>query len=269
MTTETYNNSPALVYNGEVIHAKSEMLSLTDMWKAAGADPSRSPAEWSRSADAQRFIEFIAEMHNMGNSHIIVSKKGKAGGTWAHWQVALAYAKYLSPEFHGWCNEVVREQMEGRSISTANLPPDVLEVIERTNGIARMLAHKVTGIEQTVALLATLVKPPQPVLVRQGKTAGQIWKSFGLAPLKGAASWLGNRLETFGCRLPDNGCAEMGLTKARLFDPDKAEYWYVQGGGRSACSAYVAERKGQTRLRLVGGYDNVMAAVAQEMGAAQ
>lgn len=266
MTTETYNNSPALVYNGEVIHAKSEMLSLTDMWKAAGADEAKRPANWARK-EGSDFIAHMEAVLNVPVGHIIRGERGRNGNTWGHWQIALAYAKYLNPAFHEWCNSVVRERMEERSLSTANLPADVLEVIERTNGIARMLAHKVTGIEQTVALLATMVKPPQPVLVRQGKTAGQIWKAFGLAPLKGAAVWLGNRLAAFDCRLPDNACGEMGLTKARLFDPDKAEYWYVQGGGRSACTAYVAERKGQTRLRLIGGYDNVLAAAAQEMGA--
>ena len=28
--------------------------------------------------------------------------------TWAHWQLALAYARYLSPAFHAWCNSVIR-----------------------------------------------------------------------------------------------------------------------------------------------------------------
>lgn len=104
-----------LVYNGEIIHQRDEMVSLTDMWKASGSDPARAPAEWQRSADAQRFIEFLAETHNMGDSHVIAVKRGKGGGTFAHWQVGLAYAKYLSPEFHMWCNTVVRERMEGRA----------------------------------------------------------------------------------------------------------------------------------------------------------
>lgn len=103
-----------LVYNGEIITQRDERISLTDMWKASGADLARAPAEWLRSADAQRFVEFLAEAHNMGNSHVIAVKRGKGGGTFGHWQVGLAYAKYLSPEFHVWCNTVVRERMEGR-----------------------------------------------------------------------------------------------------------------------------------------------------------
>ena len=34
----------------------------------------------------------------------------------AHWQIGIAYAKYLSPEFHVWCNTVVRDRMEGKLV---------------------------------------------------------------------------------------------------------------------------------------------------------
>lgn len=92
-----------------MIRDRNEMLSLTDMWKAHGGDLARQPSNWLASAEAKNFIEVL----NPGNSGII-TKRGKNGGTYAHWQIAMAYAKYLSPEFHMWCNEVVRERMEGR-----------------------------------------------------------------------------------------------------------------------------------------------------------
>jgi hypothetical protein len=28
---------------------------------------------------------------------LVKTKKGRNGGYWAHWQIALAYAKYLDP----------------------------------------------------------------------------------------------------------------------------------------------------------------------------
>ena len=43
---------------------------------------------------------------------LVATARGNGGGTWAHWQLALAYAKYLSPEFHTWCNDVVRNAMQ-------------------------------------------------------------------------------------------------------------------------------------------------------------
>jgi hypothetical protein len=38
--------------------------------------------------------------------------RGRFGGTFAHWQIALAYAKYLSPEFHIHCNNIIRRFVE-------------------------------------------------------------------------------------------------------------------------------------------------------------
>jgi hypothetical protein len=106
-----------LVYNGEVIRDKGEMLSLTDMWKASGSDDGKRPAEWLRLDATRAFVE-VVEASNMGVAHIS-TRRGNNGGTHAHWQIALAYAKYLSPEFHMWCNQVVRERMEGKPQPTA------------------------------------------------------------------------------------------------------------------------------------------------------
>ena len=105
----------SLMFNGIAVRDRGEMLSLTDLWRAAGSDPARKPSEWLRSADAQRFIEFLGE--TVGISHLLQTATGRGGATYAHWQIALAYAKYLSPEFHAACNVVIRERSrpEGRT----------------------------------------------------------------------------------------------------------------------------------------------------------
>lgn len=103
-------------FNNVVLRDEGEFLCLTDMWRAAGSDESKRPVEWLRSASAQEFIEFIAENLKVGNSHVELLRVNRGGtepGTWAHWQLALAYAKYLSPAFHAWCNDVVRKVMQG------------------------------------------------------------------------------------------------------------------------------------------------------------
>ena len=110
----------ALIYNGSPIGERDEMLCLTDMWRASGAPENKRPNDWVASAQAREFADFIA-----GNSGIELFQTVRGGqepGTWAHWQLGMAYAKYLSPEFHAWCNEVVRAHMESR-----NLPMQVIE----------------------------------------------------------------------------------------------------------------------------------------------
>lgn len=240
-------------YNGIIVTERDEMLSLTDMWRAAGADESKRPAEWLRQPATVEFVECVTAA-NMGITHI-KSRRGSGGGTFGSWQVALAYAKYLDPQFHMLCNEVVRERMEGRSVSIASLPPDVLELIRRTDGIARMQAHKVTGIETTVqalvasvAAIASAIRPPGDGFYVTGRTAGEIWKAAGFPPIK-ITCWFSNRLVKMGCQIDDGRRAPVGLSRAKLFDQDKAENW-LRNGGRKLVEEYIAHRKGQGRLRL-------------------
>lgn len=133
--------------------------------------------------------------------------------------------------------------------AVAALPADVAEYIRRTDGISRMLAHKVTGLESAISLIAGLVQPHQPVIIRRGKTAGQIWRDLKLPPLKSISRWFGNRLSQMGCQIEGRG--ELGLTTARLFDPDKAATW-LDNGGMHVVKQKIAERQGQGALRLVG-----------------
>lgn len=257
MNTHIIQKSEPLVYNGVVIAEKQEELCLTDMWKAQHSPLHKEPYNWVRKEGAS-FIEAVALAHNLPVGQVIRTKKGKGGSTFAHWQIGLAYAKYLSPEFHMWCNQVVRERMEGKSIAVANLPPEVLEMIRRDDGISRMLAHKVTGIESTVqtlaatvAAMAGLIQPPGDGIYVTGKTAGEIWKSHGFPPIR-VTCWFSNRLVKMGCQLEGGRRLPYGVSRAKLFDPDRADLW-LRNGGKALVEQYVKERQGQRKLRLVGG----------------
>lgn len=105
-----------LVYQNNQINQRGEMLSLTDMWRAAGSDPSKRPADWARLPATNEFVAHICDVVGKSHDDIIQTLRGNEAGTWGHWQIAMAYAKYLSPEFHAWCNEVVKAHMEGRNV---------------------------------------------------------------------------------------------------------------------------------------------------------
>ena len=157
MENQDSRNVPVpLVYEGTCISARNETLSLTDMWRAAGLPDTKRPADWLALSSTAEFREAVEATFDAGKSGIKTVKGSGSGGgrgggaTFAHWQIALAYAKYLSPEFHMWCNTVVRERMEGRR---PTLPADVAEEIARTFGICRQLSHKVTEIEKAIPVL--------------------------------------------------------------------------------------------------------------------
>lgn len=128
--------SNALEYQGKAISFEAEIISLTDMWKAAGSDPSKRPAYWLRQDATVEFIEHLKS--NVIQDHIdlvVTERGGTSPGTWTHWQIAMAYGKYLSPEFHAWCNTVVRQHFQGKSPS----PPRGLNAIERINKLESKL----------------------------------------------------------------------------------------------------------------------------------
>jgi len=102
--------TPALVINDPAIRfTDDKLVNLTDFWKAGSGDPSKKPAQWLKTDAAKAFI---AELGKGEDIHLIQITRGRFGGTFAHWQIALAYAKYLSPEFHIHCNNIIRRFVE-------------------------------------------------------------------------------------------------------------------------------------------------------------
>lgn len=104
-----------LYFKSQAIREDGEFLCLTDMWRAAGSDENRRPVIWLRQDATQQFAEYLAAEQKVTLDHLSRAELGRNGSTWAHWQLAMAYAKYLSPEFHAWCNEVVRAVMQGQA----------------------------------------------------------------------------------------------------------------------------------------------------------
>jgi hypothetical protein len=96
------------------------MVSMTDLWKEAGSDKDKTPNDWLNIDASKQLVETVASMLNTahnGNVDIQVVKtkrggKGGGGGTWAHKQIALAYAKYLDPKLHVLVNEVFFQRVE-------------------------------------------------------------------------------------------------------------------------------------------------------------
>lgn len=113
MTAEMITSFPDLVYNSVRIRYNAEgLLSLTDMWHAVGAPKDKSPEAWRRYAGAD-FIDFVTQYLHEDKSRFIRLSRGRSGGTWAHWRIALAYARYLSPAFYDWCRG--EEKPRGKS----------------------------------------------------------------------------------------------------------------------------------------------------------
>lgn len=175
-----------LVYNGLVIRERQEMLSLTDMWKAAGSPAGSRPADWKKDSAHRAFMEHVARVLNAPVGAVWKEKRGRNEATFAHWQIALAYAECLAPEFHMWCATVVRERMEGcpeaGSDLLARLLPEIRAIVRDV--LAEVLrAHGIPPFPGSAAgaAISRLQPGPQALRARPARadTDGGALADFG------------------------------------------------------------------------------------------
>lgn len=108
------SNDLTKVFNGVNIgfNEKEQKVNLTNLWKAAGSDGDKRPAHWLQQDNTQDFVRTVSGSLNVRPEYILTTQRGRTGGTWAHKQIALAYAKYLSPELHMYVNQCFFERIE-------------------------------------------------------------------------------------------------------------------------------------------------------------
>lgn len=102
----------AFTYNGfDVFFGDDDqMVNLNDMWRSVGSPAGNEPWRWGQTPKARKFIASVAKNPIHGKNVIWKTRKGKhLGGTQAHWQVAMAYAKYLDDDLHIFVNAAARE----------------------------------------------------------------------------------------------------------------------------------------------------------------
>jgi hypothetical protein len=121
-----------LVIRGRTVRAdENGLVSLNDIWEAAGFSKNQKPHDWSRLATTQKLIEAVL-VRNTGKSRnwaksdytsTIYLKRGQGGGTFVDVRLALAYAEYLNPKLA----LEVREVFLRYKVADATLADDILE----------------------------------------------------------------------------------------------------------------------------------------------
>lgn len=161
----------AITLGGHPLKTNPEgLVSLTDLFKAAQAagqaEGKLDPRHWARAPKITKsgtsgrtthvagpghdFVQFVAEQLNVGAAHIYRGTRGKGGGTFAHWQIALAYAKYLSPELHMQVNQVYARFKAG----DVTLAAEIADKAKPAD--AEWLARRVQGTVARNQLTSTL-----------------------------------------------------------------------------------------------------------------
>lgn len=94
------------------VHKQGEMISLTDLWKAAGSPTTKAPKFWLEQDYAKGFIQSLCKIQKVTQDYLIKVKRGKGGGTLANVQIALEYAQYLNADLAVKVNQVFLERVE-------------------------------------------------------------------------------------------------------------------------------------------------------------
>nr|DAE56002.1 MAG TPA: KilA protein [Caudoviricetes sp.] len=109
------NDSKTFIYEGSPVTFQigdATMVNATEMAKPFG----KRPVDWLNNQYTKGFLIDLAEVRNLTSADLVRVIKGgndkNAQGTWMHEDVALEFARWLSPQFAIWCNDRIKELMK-------------------------------------------------------------------------------------------------------------------------------------------------------------
>ena len=85
------------------------MINATQMAKPFG----KFTKDWLSNKATKEFLSTLSAVRTIPLTGLVEVKQGGNGeqGTWMHEDVALEFARWLSPEFAIWCNDRIKEIM--------------------------------------------------------------------------------------------------------------------------------------------------------------
>jgi hypothetical protein len=98
-----YNEVPVTFKLGD-----TTMINATEMAKPFGLE--KRPQFWLTNQQTKEFLSEFSKARILALTDLVqVTKGGSNPGTWMHEDVALEFARWLSPLFAIWCNDRIKE----------------------------------------------------------------------------------------------------------------------------------------------------------------
>lgn len=132
LRTFDYNDHPVTFGIGE----QQVMVNASEMAKAFR----KQPSDWTRLKQTEEFITSLSAVRGIPRTELVQVIRGGNGiqGTFFHEDVALEFARWLSPLFAIWCNDRIKALLRyGMTVTpeavehAAADPQFVLKVVER------------------------------------------------------------------------------------------------------------------------------------------
>ena len=159
--------SRVFAYNGtNVTFAKKNnmvMVNATQMAKQFN----KVPKDWLRTNPSKEFINSLSAVRHICPTDLVRITQGGNGeqGTWMHEDVAIEFARWLSPAFAIWCNDRIKELMKYGITATETTIDSI--IADPDNGIRLLTALKQEReqrqlAESRAALLEEVTKEQAP-----------------------------------------------------------------------------------------------------------
>lgn len=136
-----YHGNPISFHKGDNL-----MVNATQMAKPFN----KSPKDFLKTEQSKRFIEALSEVKKILSSDLVKVTYGNNGGTWMHEDVALEFARWLSPAFAIWCNDRIKELLMKGTVSAGTTQTDYT-CNESTHGSVDNLSGLLTEIEEELS----------------------------------------------------------------------------------------------------------------------
>lgn len=137
--------------NNVTFYDKNGMLYInaTEMAKPFGE--SKKPTFWLRCQSTNEFLQELTELRKCNSADLqVVVRGGVNQGTWFHKDVAIEFARWLSPKFAIWCNDKIEELMtKGHtSVQKFNVPTTFSAALKLAAEQAEQLEEKERQLKQ-------------------------------------------------------------------------------------------------------------------------
>ena len=173
------------------------MINATEMAKPFG----KNAGHWMRNQSTQEFINELAALRNCKGSDLVQIENGI--GCWMHEDVAMEFARWLSPAFAIWCNDRIKELL---TIGMTATQPTLEQMIDNPD----LVIHLATQLKQEreeKAKLETQTEQQQAIIKIQTE---EIKKS---AP---KVSYYDNHLQSVNTQTSTQVAKQVGMDAEKL-----------------------------------------------------
>ena len=195
-----YKGSQISFNNGEKV-----MVNATQMARPFN----KEPKFWLMNQSTTDYLTELSKVRNLTLADLVqVTKGGNNPGTWMHEDVALEFARWLSPAFAIWCNDRIKELLKTGVATVSNDDEAIASAMQVLNRRLEAAKAEKERLEQQnqlqseqLRLSAPKVKCYNDYIASDGTfTATQIAKEYGWG-----AETLNKKLKEMGIQYKQNG----------------------------------------------------------------